>query len=177
MRARLWLSLSTTVAVLAACSGGTGGTTGGGGTTQTAQSYCDNRESVSASCQSDAGSGFTFNRNDCNDDYTCAVALYVAPDAYFACRTNTDCAVRRGSDSCLAESAQGRTVPQADPCAKKYAACKAAGGKSFDDDTCPVLNALNDSALTKIAACLDKPCDQISECVKATVKAISPGCD
>ncbi len=87
-----------------------------------------------------------------------------------------DCTTSAGNDRCFNEAAKGRSAPQADTSAKKYAECKSGSGKAFDDDTCGLLPGLNASALAKLAACIDKPCDQIDDCLDATRDAISPAC-
>lgn len=100
----------------------------------------------------------------------------VNPDSYLSCRSNQDCNAG-GDDDCMRQSAGTRVVPISDVCAKKYAECKAAGGKAFDDDTCPILNALNDSTNDRIGSCFDKPCDQIGDCIEASYEAAAPACD
>jgi hypothetical protein len=162
-------------AIVLACGGSSSTSSGSGSLAFSAQSYCDQREARSKNCAPD-GAVFVFDRNGCTKDYECSVALYASPDAYFRCRTNPDCQVSASDDRCQGQAGQGAASPQADACAKKYAECKAAGGKTFDSDTCPALGAMNASAKPKIYACIEKPCDQISDCIKATAKVISPSC-
>lgn len=172
-------------ATASACSGGVGGTVSSsssgssGGVVRAESTYCSDRESQAKACAADSGvdaGSLTFDRNSCAADYRCYGALLAAPDAYLACRTNPDCSASKSKDTCLAKAGEGRTTDKSDVCAKKYAECKAAGGKSFDDETCGALRSLAPDPLAKVAACLDKPCDQVSACIDATVTAISPDC-
>ena len=166
--------VSALIAIAIACGGGSGSTTGA--TSQTSTSYCDSREARSKKCLPDGATPTTFNRGSCTEDYDCAIATLVNPDGYLSCRSNQDCN-SGGDDECMRQSAGNRTVPLSDVCAKKYAECKAAGGKAFDDDTCPILNALNDATNDRIGTCFDKPCDQISDCIKVSYEAAAPACD
>jgi len=174
-------------ATASACSGGVGGTVGGtsgssgtsGGIVRAESTYCSDRETLTKACAADSGvdaGSITFDQKSCGEEYRCYGALLASPDAYLACRTNPDCSASKSKDTCLAKAGEGRTTDKADACAKKYAECKAAGGKSFDDETCAALRSLAPDPLAKVAACLDKPCDQVSACMDATVTAISPDC-
>jgi hypothetical protein len=177
MRSLLTLGagFAASLALVVACSGGTTNTGGSGGTTFVAQSYCDQREARTKSCAPDGAVLPPYDRGGCTRDYDCAVALLANPDGYLRCRSNPDCSQSTSDDRCSAQAAVG-TAPQADACAKKYAECKSAGGKTFSDDTCGSLNALNASSQQKVYACIEKPCDQIRDCIDATVKAIHPSC-
>ncbi len=174
-----FVSVSVLGLVLSAACGG--GSSNSSATTQTEDAYCQARESRITACAGDSGvSVGSFDRNDfrrgCGRDYRCAVAVAANPDAYFSCRSNTNCARDTESDDCLSQSARGIVRPESDVCAKKYASCKAAKEKTFDDDTCAGLNAMRDDVVGKVVACLDRPCGEIEDCVEATLEAISPDC-
>lgn len=118
-----------------------------------------------------------FNDAACTKSHSCLTALYdtAMVNKFLDCASNTDCAVNvsRCDDDAIAA---GPNPTEADTCAKKYAECKA-GPKGFDDDICVSIRGLNSDALSKVVPCLDKPCDQIDDCVEATVNTIAPGCD
>jgi|GEM_PF-5951842 len=182
MNALPWLrsaALSALAAsVVVACSGNTAGSSSGVGiVSRTEAQYCADRESRVTTCAADSGTSVVFDRSGCGRDYRCRTVLLAAPDAYLSCRTNPDCGARTSDDSCLGEAGRGRSTAEADRCAKRYAECKASGGKGFDDDSCPVFPAIEPSALVKLTACLDKPCEQIEDCLEATVKALHPDCN
>jgi hypothetical protein len=174
---------SVVVAVLgfAACDSGTsssGGASGGAGVaSQTLQTYCDARETRSNQCVPDGSTPTTFSRTRCTSEYNCALAAYANPDAYLTCRTNPDCAASNSDDKCLSQSAGGRVVALSDVCAKKYASCKSQGSKTFDDDTCPLLNAIGDAVNAKLAPCFDKACAEIGDCLESSLKAAANDCD
>lgn len=172
----LMLILGVATLASVAC-GGSSSSGGGSGTSQTEEGFCASRSSRQTACAPDGGGGVSFSRESCGKDYRCTVAIARAPDAYFACRTQTDCNASTSDDTCLARSAAGVSRPEADTCAKKYASCKAAGGKTFDDELCSALPALRDDVLAKLAPCFDKDCKEVGPCVDATAKAISIDCD
>lgn len=175
---------ATFAALLVACSSGSGtftGTSSGssgssGGSVATSYSedqYCSLRENRTISCVGDGATAF--DRASCQKDYRCHVRISVSPDSYFGCRASKDCAAKSSDDYCMGVAATGRSTPEADACAKKYAECKAAGGKSFSDDNCGIMNALEPGTLSLLAACVAKPCEQIEDCLDATEETI-PEC-
>lgn len=174
MNARRVSVLAASLATAFACGGSTG-SPAGGTASQTEAQWCDARQSRAAKCAVDSGVAPSFDRAKCGREYRCTVAVAAAPDAYFACRTNADCSAKTSGDYCEAQSAVGRTSPGAETCAKKYAECKAAGGATFSDETCS-LAAERDDVAAKVLACVDGPCDQVSDCVKALKKAVAPDC-
>jgi len=175
-------SLASIVAlglVLVACSGGSGGGTGGATTTE--DGYCTTKFERAQRCAGDGGSTITDNRSLCGSEYRCKVQILANPDSYFACRTKAECrgaGNEAGNEACTTQSAGGATRPESDTCAKKYAACKSAGGKSsFDNDTCPELNALRTDVLSKVMPCFEKACNEVGDCVEATLNAAAPDCN
>ncbi len=169
------------VGASASCSSGSGGISANG-VTLSAVSYCDKREARSKSCAGDTGVAFDagpYNRDSCTKDYNCAAAVQKNPDGYLSCRSNPDCSAKTSDDNCLAQGASAvpaGSVPLTDVCAKKYAACKSAGGKSFDDGTCPILPTFVQPLLDRLGTCFDKPCDQVKDCLSSTYAAFSPDC-
>lgn len=118
-----------------------------------------------------------FNDAACTRSHTCLTTLYETAlvNKFLDCASNTDCSVSvsRCDDDAISA---GSNATEADTCAKKYAECKA-GPKGFDDDICVSIRGLNSDTLSKVMPCIDKPCDQIDDCVEATVNTIAPGCD
>jgi len=161
------------VVAVGACTTGTGGVAG---VARSQQQYCELREMRAKKCAPD-GSTVSFSQSGCTNDYQCAVGIFAFPDAYIECRSSQDCAASVSDDRCITQSSGGRTVPASDKCTQKLAACKAAGGKSFDDDLCGVLGALVDGAVAQISSCFDQACDQVDDCVEAAVKRYTPSCD
>lgn len=114
-----------------------------------------------------------FNESRCQNEHRCLTSLYVADVTtnYLACASNTDCSV--STSKCDDDAiAAGPNTTEADTCAKKYAECKS-GGKGFDDDVCVSVRIFNSDTLAKTMVCFDKPCDQIEDCLEATVKTIA----
>jgi len=113
-----------------------------------------------------------FNQASCERSHKCLTTLFTSTVAneYLACASNTDCAtsVSKCDDNAISA---GPNATEADTCAKKYAECKT--GKGFDDDICVNIRALSSDPLSKVMPCFEKPCDQIKDCVEATVKAIA----
>ncbi|MBX3188383.1 MAG: hypothetical protein KF819_15305 [Labilithrix sp.] len=158
------------------CSTGTSTSSGGVGAVQSEVDYCTRREERVKSCAPDGSTPGPVSRDGCGRDYRCAQLTMIDPASYLACRTTTDCAQSVSDDKCLGvvASAAISGKDQADACAKKVASC-GDEGKRFDE-TCPLLPAFNADALAKLAACLDRPCDQIDDCFEATYEALSPDC-
>jgi hypothetical protein len=177
MKTALLPSIVALGLVLVACSGGSGGGTGGATTTE--DGYCTTKFERAQRCAGDGGSTITDNRSLCGSEYRCKVQILANPDSYFACRTNAECssANEARNKACTTQSAGGATRPESDTCAKKYAACKNAGGKSFDNDTCPELNALRTDVLSKVMPCFEKACNEVGDCVEATLNAAAPDCN
>ena len=119
-----------------------------------------------------------FNQARCETNHRCLTTLYESSigSAYLDCAGATDCTV---STSKCGESAlaKGSHATEADVCAKKYAECKGGGKKSFDDDYCPSIRGVTSELLSKLMPCFEKPCDQISSCLGASVEAFAPGCE
>lgn len=171
----LLCSFSLGLVTSLACSGGSS-EVGANGATTSEEGYCSALSRRAQRCTADSGVPVTDKRASCGKDYRCNVALLSRPDAYFACRTKSEC-TGAGNEACTAQAAGGAGRPEADTCAKRYASCKSAGGKSFDNDTCPTLSAVRADALARIMPCFDKPCGDIDDCVVATVNAFAPDCD
>ena len=147
---------------------------------QSESDVCTQRQKRHDACPyegSDKGKP-AFDSAKCSKDYRCTVSVFQtsASDAYFTCQTNQDCSAKVG-DTCFDQALQkGSNTEEADVCAKKRAECKAEG-KSFSDDYCPQLRVYNADLLEKMMTCIDKPCDQISDCLKSTIEAAAPACD
>lgn len=118
-----------------------------------------------------------FNQSACTNSHRCLTTLLETSvvNAYLDCAATTDCTV---STSKCDESAlaNGSHASDADACAKKYAECKASG-KTFDNDYCTSIRAVNSDILSKLNPCFEKPCDQIDACLDATTEAFAPDCD
>jgi len=158
---------------VAACTTGTGGSTVPG-VSSTETSYCEQRAARSRSCAPDTGvslpppdAGTTGTSSACAEDFRCAVAIYANPEAYLNCKMNPDCSASTSDKTCNAKASEGVSTRDADACLKKRADCKATGAKTFDDDTCAVIPALNAALAQKVVSCLDQPCDQIEACIKS----------
>lgn len=118
-----------------------------------------------------------FNQARCTNDHACLTAVFenAVTNSYLDCASNTDCSVR--TSKCDEQAfAAGTHATEADTCAKKYADCKASKS-SFSDDYCVNVRGLNTDSLSKVMTCFDKPCEQVKDCFKATLKAVSPACD
>lgn len=146
---------------------------------QSESDVCEQRKKRYDACPSDGNrSKPAFDSAKCSKDYQCVVSVLQssAADEYFKCQTNQDCSAKVG-DNCFDQASQkGSNTDEADVCAKKYAECKASG-KSFSDDYCPQIRAYSSDLLSKMMACIDKPCDQISNCLKSTQEAAAPSCN
>lgn len=144
---------------------------------------CPSEGTVTSSSGPDGGTQTPtrdpFSQTRCTDDHACLTAAFenAVTNAYLDCASNTDCTVR--TSKCDEQAfASGTHATEADTCAKKYAACKAEkGSSSFTDDYCVNVRGLNSDTLSKAMPCFDKPCDQVKDCFKATLKATSPTCD
>jgi len=143
---------------------------------------CPNQGTIMATVGPDGGTTTTttrdpFNQSRCTNDHRCLTALLETSvvNAYLDCASATDCSV---STSKCDESAlaNGSHASDADACAKKYAECKASG-KTFDNDYCTSIRAVNSDILSKLNPCFEKPCDQIDACLNATTEAFAPGCE
>lgn len=119
-----------------------------------------------------------FNQTRCTNDHACLTGVFesAVTNAFLDCATVTDCTV--STNKCNEQAfAAGSHATEADVCAKKYAECKAAKGSSFSDDYCVNVRGMTSDSLSKVMPCFDKPCDQIKNCIEASVKAIAPSCD
>ena len=74
------------------------------------------------------------------------------------------------------KAGEGRGTAQTDACLRKYNECKAGGAKSFNNDVCTVLPALNAATAQKVTNCLDLACDLAATCFKNLEDQI-PECD
>jgi hypothetical protein len=134
--------------------------------------YCKEAEARNARCTPED----TFNAAECAADWACATKMWRAEDLepVYRCFATRECDT--SDDPCVADVA-GKYL--ADPVIKAYSeSClekRMACDDSFADDYCSVaMGVLKDEYRTQVAACIEKPCEEVELCFAAV--SASAGC-
>jgi hypothetical protein len=103
-------------------------------------------------------------RDQCGTRYRCLSNAYDASflDVSFACQTKEACGGNCG-DEAIAQA--GKRQEEADKCTARYTACKDTKDR-FDGDVCRELRGLKSDPADAVIECLEKPCEQIKDCIK-----------
>ena len=133
--------------------------------------YCSKIAERAQRCAPEPAKATPYDTARCEREATClAPALRaVVITAYYDCLSGRACGV--SDDGCVTTAAQNNPATQTGndfgtKCRDKYAACKAAKDKTFDDDNCFIGALISDEVATNLTRCMEKSCAESKTCVE-----------